>query len=277
MKTHVLLCALGLSISCSSETPAAYTAKPKAAADSKKAPASGDAEDKSSTGKTDTKKDPKTDEKDKSTDTDEDKDEVIVKEKEMEETDKEADDKAAEMKKLEEEKALVKKMTEVFDGFRWEFPCDEDPKGSDQCNSKAEVKVTKTLPVAAGRKFEVELQFRGIVEGMMYKNGKLEGNYFYTGGEPNNGTYNIYSIEVSSPKQIYYLNTQPNVGHNTFLIDYAAKIKVDAGATIKLTGNGQNGIEISNFKKLVTPGVEPKTFYNGQFIQMNVKSLNEIK
>lgn len=272
MKTHVLFCALGLSISCSSEMPANYTVQPKAAADSKKSPASGDSEDKSTSGKTDTK----TEEKDKPSDSVDEKDDEITKEKDDDEMNKEAEDKAAEMKKAEEEKALLKKVTEAF-SFRWEFPCDADPGKSDQCNSKAAVNVVRTLPASADKKFEVELEFKGIVEGMMYKNGKLQGDYFYTGGEPNNGTYNIYSIKVSNPPQIYYLNTQSQVRHLTFLIDYSAKIKVNAGATIELVGDGQNGIEISNFKKLIPPGVMPETFYNGQFIEMKVKNLVELK
>ncbi len=176
-------------------------------------------------------------------------------------------------KKAAQEKADQDTVTKVFDGFRWEFACDVDPGDSDQCNSNAKVDETRMIPALQGQTYTLTLRFRGVVEPMMYKDGMRSGDRFYIGGSPNNGTYNIYAIEVSNPKQTYYLNYADSVGHDTRLIDYTDKIKVAAGATIKFTGDGQNGVEISNFRKLVTPDVPPSTFFNGQFIQMNVVSI----
>jgi len=106
---------------------------------------------------------------------------------------------------------------------------------------------------------------------MMYKGGKQVGEYFYIGGEKNNATYNIYEISVSSPKSHYFLNRQDKVGHRIFTIDYTQTIEIDGGAAVTLHGDGQNGRLISNFKKLVVPGLEPAPKpFNGQFIQVNV-------
>jgi len=106
---------------------------------------------------------------------------------------------------------------------------------------------------------------------MMYKGGTKVGEYFYIGGEKNNGTYNIYQISISSPKSHYFLNRQDKVGHKIFTIDYKQTIEIDGGATITLHGDGQNGRLISNFKKLVVPDVAPAPKpYNGQFIQVDV-------
>ena len=106
---------------------------------------------------------------------------------------------------------------------------------------------------------------------MMYKGGQQVGEYFYIGGEKNNGTYNVYQISVSSPKSHYFLNRQGKVGHQIFTMDYTQTIEIDGGATVTFSGDGQNGLMISNFKKLTVPEVPPAPQpFNGQFIQINV-------
>ena len=106
----------------------------------------------------------------------------------------------------------LKKIAAAIDGYRFEFPCKEpmpenpkpgadcvsalvtgDPKKTDNFTAEKKVGGVK------GKRYKVTLRFRGVVEPMMYKNGKMDGDYFYVGGEPNNGTYNIYKITISSP------------------------------------------------------------------------------
>jgi len=129
-----------------------------------------------------------------------------------------------------------------------------------------------------GKRYKVTLRFRGVVEPMMYKNGKMDGDYFYIGGEPDNNTYNIYQIEISSPASHYFLNRQDKVGHKIFTIDYTKTIEIDGGAKVTLTGNGQNGKLISNFAKLVVPELAPAPQpYNGQFVQIDVVEVVEVK
>jgi hypothetical protein len=140
-----------------------------------------------------------------------------------------------------------------------------DPKTTDNFT------VQKTFGGEKGMRYKVTIRFRGVVEPMMYKDGKQVGDYFYIGGEKNNATYNIYQITVSSPAQHYFLNRQDAVGHKIFTIDYTQTIEIDAGATVTFHGDGQNGQMITNFKKLVVPGVAPAPQpFNGQFIQLDV-------
>ncbi len=172
----------------------------------------------------------------------------------------------------------------VIHGFRFEFPCKDpmpqnpkegadgpsglvtgDPKTTDNFTFQ------KQFGGEKGKRYQVTLRFRGVVEPMMYKGGKQVGDYFYIGGEKNNGTYNVYQISVSSPESHYFLNRQDKVGHQIFTIDYTQTIEIDGGATITLHGDGQNGRLITNFKKLVVPGIAPSPEpYNGQFIQVDV-------
>src|SRR6476661_5388690 len=105
------------------------------------------------------------------------------------------------------------KVGSSIDGYRFEFPCKEampeNPKDGADCFSgivKGDPKKTdnftaeRTFEGEKGKRYQVTLRFRGVVEPMMYKNGKKDGDYFYIGGEPNNNTYNIYKITIASPE-----------------------------------------------------------------------------
>ncbi len=178
-----------------------------------------------------------------------------------------------------------------IDGYRFEFPCTgtmpEHPKeGAD--GESALVKgdplttdnfeAIKQFGGEAGKRYKVTLRFRGVVEPMMYKGGEKDGDYFYRGGEPNNGTYNIYKIAISSPESHYFLNRQDKVGHKIFTIDYTKTIEIDGGAEITLRGDGQNGRLITNYAKLVVPGIAPAPEpYHGQFVQIDVVDVVEVK
>jgi len=178
-----------------------------------------------------------------------------------------------------------------IDGFRFEFPCKgpmpENPKEGANCesalvtgdpNTTDNFESVKKFGGEKGKRYQVTLRFRGVVEPMMYRDGEMDGPYFYRGGEPNNATYNIYRIDISSPASHYFLNRQDKVGHRIFTIDYTKTIEIDGGATVTLSGNGQNGKLISNFAKLVVPGIAPAPEpYHGQFVQMDVVKVVEAK
>ena len=172
----------------------------------------------------------------------------------------------------------------VLHGFRFQFPCKDpmpenpkegqdgpsglvtgDPKTTDNFTTK------KRFGGEPGRRYKVTLRFRGVVEPMMYKDGKQVGDFFYIGGAPNNATYNIYRIDISSPPSHFFLNRQDKVGHRIFTIDYTQTIEIDGGAEITLHGDGQNGRMITNYKKLIVPEIKDlQQPYNGQFIQIDV-------
>jgi hypothetical protein len=188
----------------------------------------------------------------------------------------------------------LKKIAAEMDGYIFKFPCvgvmPENPKpGADALSALvppgADPKKTdnftavKTFGGTKGKRYAVTLRFRGVVEPMMYKNGKMDGDLFYIGGEPNNATYNIYKISISSPESHYFLNRQDKVGHRIFAIDYTKTIEVEGGATVTFFGDGQNGHLISNYLKLVVPDVSPeiKQPFHGQFIQVDVVGVAEAK
>jgi len=185
----------------------------------------------------------------------------------------------------------LKTVAKELDGYRWEFPCKDampdNPKAGADCNSGLvtgdpkttdNFKVEKTFGGEKGKRYKVTLRFRGVVEPMMYKDGKQDGDHFYIGGVPNNGTYNVYKIGISSPESHYFLNRQDKVGHRIFTMDYTKTIEIDGGAKITLLGDGQNGRLISNFLKLTVDGLKPSPKpFNGQFVQMDVVDVVEAK
>ncbi len=185
----------------------------------------------------------------------------------------------------------LKKIAAALDGYRYEFPCKdpmpENPKpGADGDSARAtndpatNDKFTDVRKFGGepGKRYKVTLRVRGVVEPMMYKDGQMVGDYFYVGGEPNNATYNIYQLTVSSPPAHFFFNRQDSVGHRIFTIDYTATIEIEGGATLSFHGDGQNGRMITNFAKLVVPDVPPAPKpFNGQFIQLNVTDVAEMK
>ena len=186
----------------------------------------------------------------------------------------------------------VKSVAASLDGYVFKFPCTgtmpETPKPGADCDSalvKGDPKKTdnftaeKKFGGVKGKHYMVTLRFRGVVEPMMYKGGKMDGELFYIGGEPNNATYNIYEISTSSPEQHYYINRQDKVGHHIFTIDYTKMIEIEGESTVTFHGDGQNGRLISNFLKLTVPDVSPeiKQPFHGQFVQVNVVEVKEAK
>lgn len=185
----------------------------------------------------------------------------------------------------------LKKIAAAIDGYRYEFPCrdpmPENPKpGADGVSARAtddpatSDKFTDVRKFGGkpGKRYKVTIHVRGVVEPMMYKDGQQDGEYFYSGGAPNNATYNIYQLTVSSPPSHYFFNRQDKVGHQIFTIDYRKTIEIEGGATVTFHGDGQNGRMITNFARLVVPGVPPAPRpFNGQFIQLDVTDVVEVK
>ena len=185
----------------------------------------------------------------------------------------------------------LKNIAASIDGYRYEFPCKdpmpEHPKpGADGVSARAtddpatNDKFTDVRKFGGepGKRYKVTIRVRGVVEPMMYKNGQMDGEYFYIGGEPNNATYNIYQLTVSAPESHFFFNRQDKVGHLIFTIDYTKTIEIEGGATLTFHGDGQNGRMITNFSKLVVPDIPPAPQpYNGQFIQLNVIDVVEAK
>jgi hypothetical protein len=166
-----------------------------------------------------------------------------------------------------------------LDGLRWEMPCEEeDPSGI--CTA-AEDTMTESATVGGtdGTRYAVTLRLRGVVEQMSYEDGTKDG-FWYRGGSKAGSSYNVYRLDVSAPEQHFFLNAGESGIERCFGIDYTRTIEMNAGATVRLSADAQDGSLISNRGEDGTPivveGVLPASGpYNGQFIQMDVDAVEK--
>jgi hypothetical protein len=167
-----------------------------------------------------------------------------------------------------------------LDGLRLEMPCEGEDQGRICDATEDTVSDSATVGGADGTKYAITLRFRGVVEQMSYEDGTKDG-FWYRGGSKAGSSYNVYRIDVPSPEQHFFLNAGESGIERCFEIDYTRTIEMEAGATMRLSGDAQDGRLISNRGQDGTPitvedvSVTPNP-YNGQFIQINVDSVEMI-
>jgi gliding motility-associated-like protein len=164
-----------------------------------------------------------------------------------------------------------------LNGLRWEIPSNGSA-GPDSDIAADPPTVTTTMGGSTGTTYSVTLRFRGVVELKNYSGGTTSG-YFNAGGIPDGSPYNIYRLDVSNPANTYYLNAGSSGLLYCFGIDYQQVIPINGGATVQLTAFTLDGAQIRNKDQtgtpIVVPGISPApAAYNGQFIQMDVVSIN---
>jgi len=128
--------------------------------------------------------------------------------------------------------------------------------------------------------YAVTLRFRGVVEGNMYKDadGMLDAElsaapHFHVGGTVHEH-FQIYSLAVSEPPQIYYLNAFHDLV-KPLPVDYTVTIQVRGGATLTFGLGDTNTACFSNSERFVVPDVLPAPEpFNGQFIQADVVAVS---
>lgn len=137
----------------------------------------------------------------------------------------------------------------------------------------------------SSKTYDVTLRFRGIVEWTAYSGG-VQSGHFVTGGAPDSGTLSLnlvrnrYSLEVSNPSQVYWLNAYTSGSSvGVFVIDYTVTIPIKGGATLTLKARAMDNASYDNSLNLTVPvgGGDPPIVvsqpFPGQFIQVNVVSV----
>jgi hypothetical protein len=103
----------------------------------------------------------------------------------------------------------------------------------------------------AGTVYDVTLLIRGIFEPTTITGGDTpdpEHPYFKVGGTVATPDWSHWEIEVSEPKQTYWLNHYPTVGHKIYKEDFEETIPVAAGATVNIRVTDGNDRQIDNGK-----------------------------
>jgi len=98
------------------------------------------------------------------------------------------------------------------------------------------------------------------------------------GGTPAGDGYNVYSLTISAPAQTVYLNSGTSYIGHCWPIDYTVTLPMQSSASVSLSADTVDGIEITNLdangNPIVVPGISPApAAYDGQFIQMDVTNV----
>ena len=127
----------------------------------------------------------------------------------------------------------------------------------------------------------MEVRFRGVVETAEYRGG-VDDAPFYIGGDHYGGAWNLYALDVSSPRQTYFLNAGPEGRYVCVAIDYVRTVEIDTGANLTLRADAIEGRQIVNVdaagQPIVIEGVPPDPEpFDGQLIQMDVVSIRRVR
>jgi hypothetical protein len=190
----------------------------------------------------------------------------------------------------------------VLEGQRWDLPCGPMVPDNQVCQDlpvnttmcppdpgSRTVNRTLTFGGTPNTFYDVELRFRGVVEPKIYEGGTEWGQHLYVGGVPalhEDGTksqYNVYSLTVSSPANVYYFNFDEHMGETRYVfpVDIRHVVTIEGGARVTLASMDLDCVMIRNCVDVtvqpctpyVIAGVPPASGYNGQFLLINVLSV----
>jgi hypothetical protein len=167
-----------------------------------------------------------------------------------------------------------------FDKLFLHDPCTGPfPPQPDTCAHERRHEKAFTFGGKPGTVYDVTLHIRGIFEPTIIKDGATplpEHPYFKVGGTVDAIDWSHWHIEVSEPKQTYWLNHYPKFSHTIYKEDYEATIQVAGGANVVVRVIDGNDRQIDNGKttgpdrQQVIPGVVDKPM-EGQMLRLDVK------
>jgi hypothetical protein len=166
-----------------------------------------------------------------------------------------------------------------FDKLFLHDPCTGPfPPQPDTCAHERRHEKSFVFGGKAGTVYDVTLHVRGIFEPTIIKGGEApypQHPFFKVGGTVDAIDWSHWHIEVSDPKQTYWLNHYPAFSHTIYKEDYEATIPVAAGATVVVRVIDGNDRQIDNGKttgpdrQQIIQGVVDKPM-EGQMLRLDV-------
>jgi hypothetical protein len=129
--------------------------------------------------------------------------------------------------------------------------------------------------------YDVQLRIRGIFEPTTIEGGETpypDHPYYQVGGTVRAREWSAWHIEVSNPKQTYWLNHYPKVSHTIYAEDFEATIPVAGGAAVVVRVVDGNDRQIDNSepgrpdRQQIIKGVVDKPLA-GQMLRLDVISV----
>jgi hypothetical protein len=154
----------------------------------------------------------------------------------------------------------------------------EYPPQPDTCLHKQLLEKPVTFGGKEGVVYDVRLRIRGIFEPTTISGGETpypEHPYYQVGGTIRARDWSAWHIEVSNPKQTYWLNNYPKVSHTIYLEDFEATIPVAGGANVVVRVVDGNDRQIDNSEQgrtdrlQIIKGVADKPL-DGQMLRLDV-------
>jgi hypothetical protein len=154
----------------------------------------------------------------------------------------------------------------------------EYPPQPDTCIHKQLLEKVVTLGGKVGAVYDVRLRVRGLFEPTTIRDGETPEAahpYYQVGGVVRARDWSAWHIEVSEPKQTYWLNHYPRVGHTIYREDFEATIPMAAGATVTVRVVDGNDRQMDNAepglpdRMQLIDGVTDKPL-DGQMLRLDV-------
>ncbi len=146
-------------------------------------------------------------------------------------------------------------LTQAASGFHALFlhdNCTGDyPPQPDTCLHKQLIEKSFTFGGSRDVIYDVRLRIRGIFEPTTIVGGEApypDHPYFKIGGTVEAREWSAWHIQVSSPKQTYWLNHYPTVSHTIYAEDFEATIPVAGEAAVVVRVIDGNDRQIDNNK-----------------------------
>ncbi len=140
----------------------------------------------------------------------------------------------------------------AFDQLLLHDPCTGDyPPQPDTCLHKRVVEKPFTFGGKPGVIHDVRLRIRGLFEPTTIEGGETPSQdhpYFKAGGTISALEWSAWHIEVSNPRQTYWLNHYPKVSHTIYGEDFEATIPVAGGSAVVVRVVDGNDRQIDNGK-----------------------------
>ncbi len=163
-----------------------------------------------------------------------------------------------------------------IDGLRVELPCIGTGTADVNCATPDADEESTTIDGEAGTTYNVTIRLRGLVEQKTYTDYTNPDGMWIEGGAPDGGSFNVFSLHVSSPEMIYYLNSGSSYIDECFVLDIEKTIVMDHGATLTLLADaGGDALSTKNRDgdgvPIVVNGVPPYPYpFDGQFVQLDI-------
>lgn len=125
----------------------------------------------------------------------------------------------------------------------------EYPPQPDTCLHQQRLERSVAIGGKSGLVHDVTVRIQGIFEPTIIEGGESpypEHPYYKVGGTVRARDWSAWHIEVSDPRQIYWLNHYPKVSHTIYKEDFEATIPMAAGASVVVRVIDGNDRQIDN-------------------------------